>query len=148
MVQRMATSLFAKVPLLTGRDQHEAHFVLQMAILWPDLSDDDKQWVFQQLNVYCIIAALGWPPATAACESSTAVTDFVLPLGMAMQQPNQLQQRNRRENRNQRQPAAPGATAAAPAPPFSVITLRVFIFTLFLNISSLFHRPSAQWFSV
>lgn len=142
MVQRMATSLFAKVPLLTGRDQHEADFVLQMVILWPDLSDEDKQWVFQRLNVYCIVAALGWPAATAACESSTAVTDFVLPLGMAMPQCN------RRENRNQRQPAAPGAAAASPAPPFSVITLRVFIFTLFLNKSSLFHRPSAEWFSV
>lgn len=30
-VQRMATSLIAEVPLLTGRDQHEARFVLQRA---------------------------------------------------------------------------------------------------------------------
>lgn len=29
-IQRMATSLFAKLPNLTGRDQHEARFVLQV----------------------------------------------------------------------------------------------------------------------
>lgn len=28
MIQKMATSLFARVPLLSGRDQHEARFVL------------------------------------------------------------------------------------------------------------------------
>lgn len=36
-IQRMATSLFAKVPTLTGRDQHEARFVLQVISMWPEL---------------------------------------------------------------------------------------------------------------
>lgn len=35
LVQRVATSLFAKIPLLTGRDQHEARFVLQVISLQP-----------------------------------------------------------------------------------------------------------------
>lgn len=65
MIQRMAKSLFAKVPLLSGSDQYEARFVLQVVSMWPDLSQDDKHWVFQPLNVYCIVAALGWPAATA-----------------------------------------------------------------------------------
>lgn len=37
-------------------------------------------------NVYCIVAALGWPAATAACASSTATTDFVLPPGVVLPQ--------------------------------------------------------------
>lgn len=36
-VQRMATSLYSKVPTLTGRDQHEARFVLQVISMWPGL---------------------------------------------------------------------------------------------------------------
>lgn len=51
MVQRMATSLFAKLPTLSGRDPHEARFILQVTSLWPDLSDDDRKWPFQRLNV-------------------------------------------------------------------------------------------------
>lgn len=60
MIQRMATSLFAKVPLLSGRDQQEARFVLQVVSTWPDLSLDDRHWVFQRLNVYCIVTAGGY----------------------------------------------------------------------------------------
>lgn len=41
MIQRMATSLFSKLPTLTGRDQHEARFILQVTSLWPDLNDED-----------------------------------------------------------------------------------------------------------
>lgn len=58
-VQRMASSLFARVPTLAGRDQREARFVLQVISLWPGLSDEEKVWAFQRLNVYCIVAALG-----------------------------------------------------------------------------------------
>lgn len=61
MVQRMVTSLFAKLPLLTGRDQHEARYVQQVTSMWPDLTEEDRVWVFQRLNVYCIVAALSWP---------------------------------------------------------------------------------------
>lgn len=35
LVQRMASSLLARVPTLAGRDQHEARFVLQVISLWP-----------------------------------------------------------------------------------------------------------------
>lgn len=112
MVQHMATSLFSKVPLLTGRDQHEARFVLQVVSLWPDLTPADHQWAFQRLNVYCIVAALGWPGATAACASSTATTDFVLPPGVVLPQQPQRAPRMQRDRNPQQQPAA----AAAPAP--------------------------------
>lgn len=101
MIQRMATSLFAKLPLLTGRDQHEARFTLQVTSIWPDLSDEDRVWAFQPPNVYCIVAALGWPAATAACASSTATTYFILAPGLVLPQPEQPRLRNRRNNRDQ-----------------------------------------------
>lgn len=112
MVQRMATLLFAKVPLLQGRDQHEARFVLQVISMCPDLSPEDRQWAFQRLNVYCIVAALGWPQPRLACASSTASTDFDLPPGVV------LPQQERRNTRNQapQQPAAAAAPVPAPAP--------------------------------
>lgn len=109
MIQKMATSLFARVPLLTGRDQHEARFVLQVTSLWPDLSPDERHWVFQRLNVYCIVAALGWPAATAACASTATTNDFVLPPGVVLPQP----ERRTRTRQNQQQPAA---AVAAPVP--------------------------------
>lgn len=59
LVQRLATSVFARVPTLVGRDQHEARFVLQVISLWPDLQDEERMWAFQRLNVYCIVAAFG-----------------------------------------------------------------------------------------
>lgn len=111
----MATLLFAKVPLLQGRDQHEARFVLQVISMCPDLSPEDRQWAFQRLNVYCIVAALGWPAATAAFASSTASTDFVLPPRVVLPQ---QERRNTRNQRNQapQQPAAAAAPPPAPAP--------------------------------
>lgn len=36
MIQRMATSLFTKLPTLSGQDQHEERFILQVTSLWPD----------------------------------------------------------------------------------------------------------------
>lgn len=66
LVQGMASSLFSKVPTLAGRDQYEARFVLQVISLWPDSTNKDRVWAFRRLNVYCIVAALGWPAATAA----------------------------------------------------------------------------------
>lgn len=115
LVQRMASSLFARVPTLAGRDQHEARFMLQVISLWLDLRDDERTWAFQRLNVYCIEAALGWPAATAACASSTATTDFVLPPGVVL--PQQQRQGQRRRNRKkQLAAAAPQAAAAAPPP--------------------------------
>lgn len=115
MVQHMATSLFARVPTLQGRDQHEARFVLQVVSLWPDLTAADRQWVFQRLNVYCIVAALGWPAATAACASSTASIDYVLPPGVVLPQREQRAPRMQRA-RDVQQPAV-AAPAPAPAPP-------------------------------
>lgn len=84
-VQRMASSLMARIPNLADRDQHEARFVLQVISLWPDLHEEERFWAFQRLNVYCIVAALGWPQATAACASTSATTDFVLPPGVVLQ---------------------------------------------------------------
>lgn len=46
LVQRMATSLFARVPILAGCDQHEARFVLHVISLWPDLNDEERVWAF------------------------------------------------------------------------------------------------------
>lgn len=100
LVQRMASSLFARVPTLNGRDQHEARFVLQVISLCPDLRDDERDWAFQRLNVYCIVAALGWTAATVACASSTATTEFVLPPSVV------LQPQGQRRNRREQQPAA------------------------------------------
>lgn len=96
-VQRMASSLFTRIPTLAGRDQHEARFVLQVMSLWPDLDAEEKKWAFQRLNVYCIVAALGWPAATAACASTTAATDIVLPPGVVLPPPA-TPRRNRRDN--------------------------------------------------
>lgn len=110
LVQRMATSLFARVPTLVGRDQHEARFVLQVISLWPDLQDEERMWAFQRLNVYCIVAALGWPEATAACASTSATTDFVLPPGVVLPPPAQQQQRRARRDPH------PAAVAQQPAP--------------------------------
>lgn len=50
-LQRMASSLFARVPTLAGRDQHEARLVVQVMSLWPDLDEQERMWVFQRLNV-------------------------------------------------------------------------------------------------
>lgn len=101
-VQRMASSLFARVPTLAGRDQHEARFVLQVMSLWPDLEQEERVWAFQRLNVYCIVVALGWPAATAACASTTAATDFVLPPGVVLP-PQTAPRRTRRDNQQQAQ---------------------------------------------
>lgn len=114
-VQRMATSLYSREPTLTGRDQHEARFVLQVISMWPDLPDEDRQWAYQRLNVYCIVASLGWPAATAACAASTVNTDYFLPPGTVIppQANYQRQQGNRRQQKQQPAPPAPGP---APAP--------------------------------
>lgn len=123
-VQRMAASLLARVPTLAGRDQHEARFVLKVVSFWPDLQDEERFWVFQRLNVYCIVAALGWPQATAACASTSASTDFVLPPGVVLpptaaprrmrrdvpqQQQQQQQPQQRQAQQQPRQQRQPGA---------------------------------------
>lgn len=95
----MASQLFARVPTMVGRDQHEARFLLQVERLWPDLSDEEQHWTFQRLNVYCIVAALGWPAARNG--STTATTDFFLPSGVVLPPP---QGQNRRNRRDQGQP--------------------------------------------
>lgn len=116
LVQRRASSLFTRVPTLAERDQHKTRFVLQIISLWPNLRDYERVWAFQRLNVYCIVAALGWPAATATCASSTATTDFVLPPGVVL--PQQQQQQGQRRNRRDQQPAAAAPQpAAAAAPP-------------------------------
>lgn len=118
-IQRMATSLFAKVPTLVGRDQHKARFVLQVISMWPDLLDEDRHWAYQRLNVYCIVASLGWPAATAACTASAMTTDYFLPpntvIPPAANYQRQQQQRNRQQppQQQQQQPVQPPAPAPA-----------------------------------
>lgn len=116
VIQRMATSLYSKIPTLTGRDQHEARFVLQTVSMWPDLDDDDRKWVYQRLNVYCIVASLGWPAATAACNASTVSTDYFLPPGTVIppaQNFQRQQQGTRRQRQQQQQPQQPPAPQPA-----------------------------------
>lgn len=118
-VQRMASSLLARVPTLAGRDQHEARFVLQMMSIWPDMDDQERFMVFQRLNVYCIVAARGWPAATAACASTGAADDFVLPPGVVLP-PQAAPRRPRRNNyaADQQPPQAQyQQPPPAPAPP-------------------------------
>lgn len=117
-VQRMASSLFARVPTIAGRDQHEARFVLQVVSLWPDLlaNDEERHWNFQRLNVYCIVAALGWAAATAACASTTATTDFVLLPGVVLPPPQGQQRRNRRDQAQPQQQQQPAPQQQQPAP--------------------------------
>lgn len=114
-VQRMASSLFARVPTLAGRDQHEARFVLQVMSLWPDLDEEERKWAFQRLNVYCIVAARGWPAATAACASTAASDEFVLPLGVVLPPPA-TPRRPRRDNTVAQQPQQPQQQQPAQAP--------------------------------
>lgn len=117
-VQRMVSSLLARFSILAGRDQHEAKFVLQVVSLWPDLHKEERFWAFQRLNVYCIVAALGWPQRTAACDSTSATINFVLPPGVVLppaaaprrmrriapqpQQQQQQQQARQQRNNNRR----------------------------------------------
>lgn len=44
-------------------------YKLSVISLWPDHQDEERIWAFQLLNVYSIVAALGWPAAASACAS-------------------------------------------------------------------------------
>lgn len=130
-IQRIAYFLFTKLPLLTGRDQHEARFILQVTSLWPDLADEDRAWVVQRVNVYCIVAALGWPAATA---SSTATIDFKLPPGLVLPQPEAPRQRNRRNNREQPRGSEIIETREEEAEPTTVTETSPILSTMLLPI--------------
>lgn len=123
VVQRIAAGLFAKLQagLLSGRDHHEARFVLDILSDWEDMDVELRTRVFQRLNVYAIVATHGWATAIAATTASTNSLQCVLPPGVQpviqqarQQQPRQQQQRGgRRGNRI----AQPAPLAPAPAPP-------------------------------
>lgn len=55
LIQRMATSLFAKIPLLAGRDQYEAQFVLQVISLQPLAGLIRRQPSLGFLKAQCIL---------------------------------------------------------------------------------------------
>lgn len=123
VIQRVAADLFAKLQSggLTGRDQHEARFVLDILADWEDLDQELRTRVFQRLNNYAIVAAHGWPTAIAASAASTSNTICVLPPGVVpvqqarqQQQPQRQAQRGGRRQAN-RQAAAPVVQATAPA---------------------------------
>lgn len=128
VVQRIAAGLFPKLQagLLTGRDQHEARFVLGMISDSEDMNVELRTRVFQRLNVYAIVATHGWPTAIAATAASMNSLQCFLPPGIQpvvqqnrqqqqQQQPRQQQRGGRRANRKVQAPA-PAAAPPAPAP--------------------------------
>lgn len=120
VVQRIAAGLFAKLQaeLLTGRDQHEARFVLDMISDWEDMDVELRTRVFQRLNVYAIVATHGWPTAIAATAASTNTLQCFLPPGVqpVVQAPRQQQQQQRQPRAGRRGNANPPAQAPAPPP--------------------------------
>lgn len=120
VVQRVAAGLYAKLQsgAITGRDQHEARFVLDILADWPDLDDELRTRVFQRLNLYAIVAAHGWPTAIAASAASTSNLVCVLPPGVTpiQQQRQQQPQRQGRGGRGQANQRAAAPAAPAPAP--------------------------------
>lgn len=109
VVQRIAAGLFAKVQagVLTGRDRHEAIFVLDVISDWEDMEQDLRTRIFQRLNIYAIVATHGWPTAIAASAASTSSTLCFLPPGIQpvqqwrqQQQQRQQQWGGRRANNN------------------------------------------------
>lgn len=116
VVQRVAAGLFAKLQAgaITGRDQHEARFVLDVIADWEDLDQELRSRIFQRLNIYAIVAAHGWPTAIAASAASTSNSICVLPPGVQPVQQNRQQQRQ--AQRGGRRGANRPAPAAVPAP--------------------------------
>lgn len=121
VVQRIAAGLYAKVNTnaITGRDQREARFALDMLADWPDLDDDGRTRVFQRVNIYAIVANHGWPTAIAASSATTSNLACFLPPGVQPIVPQQRQPNNQQgggRRRNQRPAADPApAPVAAPA---------------------------------
>lgn len=97
VVQRIAAGLYAKVQtgVLTGRDQREARFVLDMLADWPEMDLELRTRIFQRLNVYAIVATHGWATAIAATAASHNDLQCVLPPGLqpVVQRQQQQQQR-------------------------------------------------------
>lgn len=120
VVQRIAAGLFAKVQtgVLTGRDQREARFVLDMMADWPDMDADLRTRVFQRLNVYAIVATHGWPTAIAATAASHDNLQCFLPPGVQpVVQPRQQQQRRGGGRRGNADAAAQQPVEPPPAQP-------------------------------
>lgn len=118
VVQRIAAGLFAKLQagLITGRDQHEARFALDMISHWEDMDVELRTRVFQRLNVYAIVATHGWPTAIAATATSMNSLHCFLPPGIqpVVQQARQPQQQRQQPRGGRR---ANNRQAQAPAPP-------------------------------
>lgn len=95
VVQRIAAGLYAKVQtgVLTGRDQREARFVLDMLADWPEMDLELRTRIFQRLNVYAIVATHGWATAIAATAASHNDLQCVLPPGLQPVVQRQQQQR-------------------------------------------------------
>lgn len=98
----------------TGMVQRMAHsrFSSSRSLSWLDMISRKpglyyRWFLYGQTcqNVNCIVAALGWPAATTACASSTAVREFVLPPEVVLPQADhQPRARNQRNPGNQQQP--------------------------------------------
>lgn len=123
VVQRVAAGLFAKVQsgVLTGRDQREARFVLDVLADWPEMDDELRTRVFQRLNIYAIVATHGWATAIAASAASHNDLQCVLPPGVQpvvqRQQNQQQRQGGRRRNADAPAPPPPAQQQQQPAQP-------------------------------
>lgn len=111
-VQQIAAGLLNRLPFLRGRDLHDARFVLQMTGMWKDLQDEDRKRIFQRLNVYAIVAQVGWPTAIAACTANPAAANYYLPPGVQVaanhsrrRQDQGGQRKSWRQVQQQQQPA-------------------------------------------
>lgn len=105
-VQRLASELLARLPLLTGRDHHEVAFLLNVTSEYEDMDPRVQNSVFQRLNLLYIATHHGWNTAIAASAASAAsVASF--PPGFVLS-----------TEARPRQPTAPVPVAQpAPAPP-------------------------------
>lgn len=119
VVQRVAAGLFAKVQagILTGRDQREARFVLDVLADWQEMDNELRTRVFQRLNVYAIVATHGWPTAIAAIAASHNNLECVLPPGVQPVVQRQQQQRQGGRRRNVDPPAPQPPVQQQPAQP-------------------------------
>lgn len=121
VVQRIAAGLFAKLQsgVLTGRDQHEARFTLDILADWTDMDQELRTRVFQRINIYAIVATHGWPTAIAVTLTTHNNSHCILPQGVTpvVQQRQQTQRSGgRRQNNNQAPVQAAAAPVPAPAP--------------------------------
>lgn len=76
-VQEIAAGLLARIPFMQGRDLYDAKFMLRFLSMWPDLTDADRKDIFQRLNVYAIVANVGWPTPLQPARLTLVQVHFI-----------------------------------------------------------------------